>query len=313
MPNKKKRNTRSQDISRNISKEENNIKKDPGHGSLTQSMEKLRVDTELPTTSEAIPKDLELMPTQITANNKQEDKTCNAVEEEVPGLCTEYDLPNANTREQIVLVIDRVQDENYSPFIANNKAFTPLSMFKKAIEIFIKLKLRINPLHEFSIIVMGESRSQMLCSFTNDLRKLLYYLDSINECETEDSFNMNTVFDFIVNEELPVPTAPGLPPSRTLRAIIFYGRSYTIPKITMTEKITNYLNNPYFTCDILMTHEPVEISNNCNKIFEVLQNFDTKGRAYFFPVCRDVRKLHTSMGKLLSHPLQRPIQKLIKS
>jgi hypothetical protein len=95
-----------------------------------------------------------------------------------------------------------------------------------------------------------------------------------------------------------------------VRTILLYGRSYTLPKLDESEKVRELLDSPYFTLDVLMTHEPVDDDNNCNKIFNVLQNLDQKGFAYFFSVARDTKTLHDSVGKLLGHPLQRPIQQL---
>lgn len=225
----------------------------------------------------------------------------------------EYTLPNANVPEKLILVIDRAQDENYTPFIANNSKITPLSMLKRAIQIFIKLKHTINNYNEFAIVTLNENNAKWVLNFTGDMRKLRDALNKIDKCEVEDTFNLNSLFDEI-NENISVPefVKPEIPPSHIVRTVIFYGRSYTIPKIQLNECIESLLENPYFICDVLMTHEPVESSNYCNKIFNVLQELDKKGLAYFFPVCRDSRRLHNCAAKLLAHPLQRPIQKLRK-
>ncbi|ENN79104.1 hypothetical protein YQE_04442, partial [Dendroctonus ponderosae] len=228
-------------------------------------------------------------------------------------VITQYNLPNSDVMERIVLVIDRAQDENYTPFVIGNQKYTPLSMVKRAISIFIKLKLAINPNHEFAIIVMNENNATLLLELTNHVKKLLDCLNQINECITEDIFDLNKVFEIIEGVEIPTPQALGLPPPFVLRTVLFYGRSYTLPQITHTEKLDEFLNNPFFILDILMTHEPLETSNHCQKIFDILQNIDKKGISYFFPVCRDLRRVHRCMGKLLGHPLQRPIQKLVKN
>lgn len=224
-----------------------------------------------------------------------------------------YTLPNANIPEKLILVIDRAQDENFTPFIANNSKFTPLSMLKRAIHLFIKLKHTINKYNEFAVITLNENNAKWILNFTTDMRKLKDVLNKIDKCEVEDTFNLNSLFDEI-NENISMPEVvrPEIPPSYIVRTVIFYGRSYTIPKIQLNECVENLLENPYFICDVLITHEPVESSNYCNKIFNVLQELDKKGLAYFFPVCRDSRRLHNCAAKLLAHPLQRPIQKLQK-
>ncbi|KAJ8948393.1 hypothetical protein NQ314_008433 [Rhamnusium bicolor] len=225
----------------------------------------------------------------------------------------EYSLPNENVPEKIILVIDRAQDENFTPFVTNNCTFTPLSMLKRAIHVFLKLKHTINKYNEFAIVVLNENNAKWILNFTSDMRKLRDAINRITECEVEDTFNLNSLFDELVNNiTMPDTIKSEIPPSYIVRTVIFYGRSYTIPEIELDEKLENLLENPYFTCDVLMTHEPVDPSNHCNRIFTALQNLDKKGLAYFFPVCRDSRRLHNCAGKLLAHPLQRPVQKLQK-
>ncbi|XP_018565083.1 BRISC and BRCA1-A complex member 1 [Anoplophora glabripennis] len=226
----------------------------------------------------------------------------------------ESSIPNANVPEKLILVIDRAQDENFTPFVANNSKFTPLSMLKRAIQLFIKLKHTINKSNEFAIVVLNENNAKWILNFTSDMRKLKDAINKIDKCEVEDTFNLNSLFDEI-KENVTMPNLLKLevPPSYIVRTVIFYGRSYTIPKIQLNESIENLLENPYFICDVLITHEPVESSNYCHKIFNALQELDKKGLAYFFPVCRDSRRLHNCAAKLLGHPLQRPKQKLQKT
>ncbi|CAG9764556.1 unnamed protein product [Ceutorhynchus assimilis] len=232
---------------------------------------------------------------------------------DINAIMQEYSLPNSDTLEKIILVIDSAQDENYTPFIASNQKYTPLSMIKRAVSIMIKLKLGINPHHEFAIIVMKKNDADLLFEFSNDYKRLIDCLNRISECETEDIFDLNTVFHKLEDIPLPKPLAPGLPPPYNIRIIFFYGRSFTMPQITMNEKVEALFKNPYFFCDVLMTHEVIEASNNCQKIFNVFQNLDKKGTGYFFPVGRDARRMHKCTGRLVAHPLQRPIQKLIKN
>lgn len=224
-----------------------------------------------------------------------------------------FTYPSANVQERIVLVIDRAQDENYTPFIVGNQKYTPLTTVKRAVSIFIKLKLNINPCHQFAIIQMNEKNATKVQDFCSDFRKLNDCLNKITECQAEDIFDLNTVFDLIQNDLPPGPSQSGLITPHVLRTILFYGRSYTIPEIELTDKLDNFFKHPFSICDILMTHEPIEISNHCQKIFDVLQTLDKKGIAYFFPVGRDSKRMHRCSGKLLGHPFQRPIQKLIKN
>lgn len=171
----------------------------------------------------------------------------------------------------------------------------------------------INKQHEFAVILLSTNNAVWYLNFSNDIRRINALVDKLEECEVEDTFKMNSLFDEIL-ENISLPDIlDDLPPAYLIRTVIFYGRSYTLPRVEYTEEIKKLLQHPYFICDILLTHEPVDKSNHCNKIFQTLQNLDKKGYSYFFPVCRDVVRLHTCMAKLLAHPLQRSCQKLQKS
>lgn len=218
-------------------------------------------------------------------------------------------LPNANIPEKIIIVIDQAQDENVTPFKIKKNSFTPLSMLKRTVQVFIRLKHMINKHHEFAVVLLNTNNAVWYLKFSTEVRKINNYLDRLNECEVEDTFKMNSVFEEIL-ENITLPEVTNnVPPPYLFRVVMFYGRSYTHPLMEFSENVKKLLEHPYFICDIIMTHEPVDKSNHCKEIFESLQNLDKKGYSYFFPVCRDVRRLHNCNAKLLAHPLQRPCQK----
>uniref|UniRef100_A0A6P7GPU9 BRISC and BRCA1-A complex member 1-like isoform X3 n=1 Tax=Diabrotica virgifera virgifera TaxID=50390 RepID=A0A6P7GPU9_DIAVI len=219
---------------------------------------------------------------------------------------SKFSLPNINVPEKIILVIDRAQDEHCTSFAEANGKYTPLSMLRKSLHLFVNLKHSINKNHEFAIVLLNENTATWALPFTSELRKVNNCIEKITQCEVEDTFNMNLVFEEIL-PNIKIPQDEIAPPY-IIRTIICYGRSYTIPEIKFSEKIVKLLDNPFFICDVLMTHEPVDDSNYCNKIFECLQNIDRKGISYFFPVGRSALRLHNSMAKLLGHGLQRPFQ-----
>lgn len=219
-------------------------------------------------------------------------------------------LPNANIPEKIIIVIDLAQDENFTPFNVQKNAFTPLSMLKRAIQVFIKLKHMINKYHEFALVFLNTNNAVWYLNFSTEVRRIINFLDKLNECEVEDTFKMNCVFEEILDNITPPEVIKDIPPPFLIRVVMFYGRSYTCPLMEFSENVKKLLEHPYFICDIIITHEPVDKSNHCKQIFESLQNLDKKSYSYFFPVGRDARRLHNSNAKLLAHPLQRPYQKV---
>lgn len=224
----------------------------------------------------------------------------------------ERSLPSYNLPEKIVIVIDTAQDEVSTDFqLSNGNSCTPLSMLKCAIEIFLHNKHSIDDNHEYALVILNENTASWILDFTNNIQDILKSLRNLEDCHTEDIFDLNSLFD-VINKNIAIPCTKAslvVPPQYVVRAIMLYGRSFTVPQLTRTNEIDNILSSPYFTFDVLMTHEPPSADNNCNKIFKVFQNLDTKGFAYFFTVSRNVIALHTAMAKLLSHPLQRPVQK----
>ncbi|XP_056648291.1 BRISC and BRCA1-A complex member 1-like [Diorhabda sublineata] len=219
-------------------------------------------------------------------------------------------IVNINVPEKIILVIDRAQDEHCSNFIAKNIKYTPMTMLRKSLHLFVKLKSMINKNHEFAIVLLNENNASWYMNFTSDVRRIDNAIGTITQCEVEDTFDISLVFEEII-PNIKVPEETVAPPY-IIRTVLFYGRSYTVPELKFSEDIQALLDHSFFIFDVLMTHEPIDKSNHCSKIFERLQNIDKKGISYFFPVGRNTRRLHNSIAKLLGHGLQRPLQKLQK-
>ncbi|EEZ98909.1 BRISC and BRCA1-A complex member 1-like Protein [Tribolium castaneum] len=226
-------------------------------------------------------------------------------------------LPMANCPEKIILVVDSVEDDNFTPFrVSNSETVTPFNMLKRAVDMFLHRKSLFSKKHEYALAILNENSVVWLVDFTNNINQITKALQRVEECKTEDIFDLNSLFDVVLQKvEIPEVTTVDetiIPPPYSVRVVLFYGRSYTIPKIVNSPEIEAFLEKAYFTLDVLITHEVVDDNNNCNKIFAILQNLDRKGFAYFFSVGRDKDVLFVSLAKLLGHPLQRPIQKLAK-
>lgn len=246
--------------------------------------------------------------TQLATGDVQiskEAELVNTVERAVPA----YNVP-----EKIVIAIDISQDEIYSNFkLSNGVSCKPLAMLKRAIHLFLYNKQALDTAHQYALVLLNENTASWILDFTSNVKAFLAELDKIEECTTEDIFNLNSLFN-VINENVSIPhesKEESVPPPYVVRVILFYGRSYTLPKIDRSEA-SMLLDSAYFTLDILMTHEPVNTNNYCAEILKILENLDTKGFGYFFTVARNPLLLLTSTAKLLSHPLQRPIQSQAK-
>lgn len=223
----------------------------------------------------------------------------------------ERTLPAFNIPENIIIALDPTYDDHCSHFeVTCGKKYSPLYMVKHALEVFLHNKHFINKNHQYALVVLNENSATWVHNFTNSVRDIISTIEAVKECEPEDIFNLNSLFD-IVNCNIVLPATKTdilIPPTTTYRTILLYGRSYSIPEIEYSGSISELLQSPYFTVDVVMTHEPPSSANHCTKIFKTLQEINTDRFGYSFAVARNARNLHVAMAKLLSHPLQRPHQ-----
>ncbi|KAF5282093.1 hypothetical protein FQR65_LT14411 [Abscondita terminalis] len=236
---------------------------------------------------------------------------CNTINNIENGM-NKNTLLGYNVPEKIIIVIDRAYDENCTDFeIGSGKKRSPLFMLQHALTIFLHNKSQINPKHEYAIIQLDEYSATWVHDFTTSIQDILASVRSITElpCEPEDIFDLNKIFD-IINEKVDSSdlSYSRVPPTYVVRTVLFYGRSYSLPKLTRTVELESLLNSPYFIVDVVMTHEPPDSGNNCEQIYKKLQTIDMKGSSYTFSVSRNASDLHCAMAKILSHPLQRPHQ-----
>lgn len=250
-------------------------------------------------------------PTSDDPSNDNEASVGPVPEVEIPKKSV---LP-CNQPEKIIIVVDTAADENYSEFqLQAGESCTPLDMIKKGVEVFLYNKSCIDSRHQFALVILNGSKAIWMLDFTSDISKFLKVLEGLEECNAEDIFDLNRLFS-VINEHitlLPVEDEVLIAPAYTVRTILIYARSYTIPQIARTDEVENLLSSPFFTFDILMTHEPPNTDNNCAKITKALQEVDAKGFAYFFSVARNTAEMYVAMAKLLGHPLQRPVQGVAK-
>jgi len=221
-------------------------------------------------------------------------------------------LPAYNTPEKIIIVFDSAIDEVSTGFNINNELICPTAMLKRSLRFFLFNKHLIDPRHEYALVVINDNSVVWLKDFTSHIDTVINALDDIPACETEDILVLDDLFK-LINSKVKLPETKenfNVPPPYVVRVLFTYGRSYTMPKVDdKLQEVLSLVNSPYFTFDILMTHEMPSTTNNCIKIFKDLQLIDSKGFAYFFPVGRSAAQLHLCIAKLLGHPLQRAVQR----
>lgn len=218
-------------------------------------------------------------------------------------------LPCRNIPEKIIICLDTCTDTEYTPFkIGDGTTFAPLYMLKRIIDIFVQNKNFIDTRHEFALLKLDSTDVKWIKDFTNNPSDIINSLKDISECEpNEEEFKLSHILDTIwENVNIPKPNNDlTILPPYVVRLILLYNRSNSSPIIT--ENYEEILKNPYFTIDVILTHEE-KPAEKYHEIFNNLQKLDDKGYSYKFEVGRNVTMLHDCMAKLLSHPLQRPTQ-----
>lgn len=221
-------------------------------------------------------------------------------------------LPAYNTPERIILAIDSCQDYIASRFALEYKSADALTMLKLVISNLVRTKLSIDILrrHEFAVVVLNENSVDWVLDFTNNADKVVKAIGKINSKEAEDVFQLTPLFELILEkiqlQKITEVDGNIIPPQEVQRLILFYNRSYTLPELEITDKVTSLIKSDYFFFDVLMSHEPIDTDNHAEKISNVLQNIPCKNNGYFFSVERNTKKLLESTIQFVGHPLQRP-------
>ncbi|GFS76494.1 BRISC and BRCA1-A complex member 1 [Trichonephila clavipes] len=218
-------------------------------------------------------------------------------------------VPKINYTEKIIFCLDMSSDMEQTPFkLGDGSQHTPLSMVKRTIELFVENKHFINRKHEFSLMVLYENATWVR-EFTNDPKELIDSLQDLNETQACTSCDLASIVTLITDKyEMRIPRKISLLPC-LFRVILVYGRSSCMIQFSNEEARDFLINYPFLILDIVYIHEPPTNENKCQEIFEALCDLDEHNKSYIYEITRNTTKLHNSMAKLLTHPVQRCAQK----
>lgn len=225
------------------------------------------------------------------------------------GITREEDhIRGFNVPENILIVFDRVKDEVESDFFdCGDKRITPRNVMLRVLRIFIHNKLAYNDKHSFAIMALDETECTWHTpKFIKNPQILDRTLHKLAEpCDTEDIFNMNDVFEKILEKHGTLIHYSKSPPNSVYRVIFCYGRSFTLPLLELSPKIGALLEAPNFFFDAVFTHEPLTTPSKHDDVFKLLRIYDRKNAGYLFSIERNLKGAHMAMAHLLAHPLQR--------
>lgn len=221
-------------------------------------------------------------------------------------------LPKVNCQEKIIICLDLSQELLSMSF--QSKTSEPrsmLSLSKMAIDMFVKIKSKIDSRHEYALIALRNT-AEWVSGFTCQPLSICNALSSLQNSPTNDDIDLTSVFT-LINDHVQLPEVHDitLPPKYTVRVILLYGRSNCVPVIKATEGkevLSRMTDSPYFFLDVLYIHETPSESNHCESILDQLYHLDLRLANYCLEASQHTVKIFNHMGALLAHPLQRPKQ-----
>ncbi|XP_035698294.1 BRISC and BRCA1-A complex member 1-like [Branchiostoma floridae] len=222
-------------------------------------------------------------------------------------------LPKVNCPEKIVVCLD-MGKEMTSRHVSSRDGsqFSPLSLAKRVIEIFVKTKSRMDRRHQFALMVLHDTPT-LVTPFTHDPDVFCEDLRAQEETmECQMTFNVAQLLQEIV-QLVPLPEIEEveiIPPPYVVRVLLLYGRSHCVPSAPedSQQMLSELLLSPHLFLDALYVHEPPAEDNKSIEIFNAICDLDRKCLSYVYEVATNVTMFHNHMAKLLAHPLQRPTQ-----
>ncbi|KAM7447081.1 Component of the BRCA1-A complex [Porites harrisoni] len=223
--------------------------------------------------------------------------------------------PQVNCPEYIILCLDLSPETKSMSFQC--KSVPDRSIFQlvqRSAGIFVKTKSKMNPHHQFSIMVLDDKASWYK-HFTSDVEVIC---STLNRLSPEDTISSQSEFDMCdlfeaIKENISLPEVEDilLPPPCVFRLILVYGRSLCMPKLSPEGKqiLSSLLASPYFFLDVLYVHELPSELNLCKEVYDYFCDMDEEEEGYILEVSRSTTRLFDHMAALLAHPLQRPKQR----
>lgn len=224
-------------------------------------------------------------------------------------------VPRVNSPEHLILCLDLSPEMKSMSFQCKSVSErTIFQLVQRAIQIFVKTKSKMNPNHQFSIMVLDDKASWYK-HFTSDVEVICSTLNRLSPEDnllSRDEFDMRDLFD-AVKENISLPEVEDilLPPPYIVRLVLIYGRSQCVPQVSPEAKkvLSSLLESPYFFLDVLYVHELPSEVNLCKEIYDRFCDMDEEEEGYMLEVSRSTTRLFDHMAALLAHPLQRPKQR----
>eukprot|EP01116_Phalansterium_solitarium_P016703 TRINITY_DN3939_c0_g1_i1.p1 TRINITY_DN3939_c0_g1~~TRINITY_DN3939_c0_g1_i1.p1 ORF type:complete len:145 (-),score=33.10 TRINITY_DN3939_c0_g1_i1:732-1166(-) len=128
-----------------------------------------------------------------------------------------------NVPERIILCVDVCGEVDSLEFAGNKKSPTRLDAIKNGLRLFVQAKLRINPQHQFGLMLLT-TVAEWYCEPSSDAELLVRKINALHSVGAECAeCNLSTVFDLLcvdASSAVAVAIDPDLNVARLLDAFV---------------------------------------------------------------------------------------------
>ncbi|KAI8928047.1 hypothetical protein BC831DRAFT_450203 [Entophlyctis helioformis] len=202
--------------------------------------------------------------------------------------------------EKILFAVDVGREAGCELIKHGQQFYTRLDSTKRLLKRFVHMKHLLNKAHEFGVCLLTDTTAwhHRLSPSTD---AALAAIDRIAFHDTSyAAWDAHSLINLIL---------PELPPSDasyTLRVILIYARSQTIPDFADAAAASAFFaRNERVVFDTVYLHDPASASNNVQSIFEVIGSFEAANRSRTVELSRQLSRYLLGMTELLASADQR--------
>lgn len=241
--------------------------------------------------------------------------------------------PGVFAHERIILCIDLSREMMSAEFDAAAQepplsgsgsgaapTLTRLKVLQDALATFVMAKLEMCSNHEIAVAVLGETGVRWAQDFSSNALQTLDTIYALKPGADYRAFDIADLFECVAVRcpelLLPAPASSHRVPERTVRLILAFGRSFTVPTCSNLLLRERLVANRAFFFDVLYLHVKAGVQGAipqqvydffifCSQADPAAAPASEPKSAYVFECTARASRLHAYVCKLLAHPLQR--------
>lgn len=236
--------------------------------------------------------------------------------------------PGVFCRERIILCIDLSREMLSTEFDAAAQepigsggapTLTRLKVLQDTLATFVMAKLEMCSSHEIAVAVLADDGVRWAQDFSSNALQTLDTIYALKAGGDYRAFDIAELFDLVAlrcPELLHAPASHHRVPDRTVRLILTFGRSFTVPTCSNMLLRERLVASRAFFFDVLYLHVKAGVQGAipqqvydffiiCSQADPAAAPTSEPKTAYVFECTARASRLQTYVCKLLAHPLQR--------